>query len=140
MACALNGSSNPFVPSNIMTLDSLTFILIKSGLEHVDRLNERIYNEADRDGYHNLTTETKEGLTSSVIIFKNLKNADHVKVLLDGYEFLNNSRVSFGKVKAFDKYLAKEYSGSPVRIKVKTEFDDDFDLPLDALDHPGLNG
>jgi hypothetical protein len=120
-------------------MEELTFVFVKSAFEFVDTLNERIYNEAERDGYHNLVTETQDGITQSVTIFKNLKNIEHIKMIIDGYEFLNDSAIQFGKVKTIEKYLAKEYSNSPVRLKVMTEFDELFDLPVDAIEHLGLD-
>jgi hypothetical protein len=89
-------------------MEELTFVFVKSAFEFVDTLNERIYNEAERDGYHNLVTETQDGITQSVTIFKNLKNIEHIKMIIDGYEFLNDSAIQFGKVKTIEKYLAKE--------------------------------
>ena len=81
-------------------------------------------NGAERDGYHNLVTETRSGVTQSVTIFNNLRNLEHVKMLVDGYEFINNAVIRFGKVKSIEKYVAKEYSGIPVRLKISTEFND----------------
>lgn len=114
---------------------NLEIVVISSSFEHVELLNERIYHEVEREGYHNLTTETKEGIQKSLTIFKNLKNRDFLQTLISGYEYLNDTSIYFGKVLKIEKYRATEYSGSPTRLKVLADNNQLYSVPENAEKH-----
>ena len=118
-----------------MNSKELDIAIVKSSFENLERLNERIYSEALRDGYHHLTTETRTGIQQSLYVFKNLKNKELVKTLLTGYEYLNEAKVYFGKVEKIEEYTASEYSGKPTRIKLTVDNGETYDIPQEAKGH-----
>ena len=116
-------------------MEDLDIVIIQSSFENIELLTERIYNEIERDGYHNLVTETKNGIQKSLTIFKQIKNREFLKTLISGYEYLNNSTIYLGKVLKIEKYVAKEYSDKPIRLKVFVDNGKYYDLPLIAETH-----
>ncbi len=118
-----------------MYSNKLEIAVLKSSFENLEKLNDRIYFEAEREGYFNLTTETKKGIQHSLYIFKNLKNRDFIYTLLKGYEYLNECDIYFGKINKIEEYKAKEYTGSPIRLKLTTDNNEIYDIPLDAKEH-----
>lgn len=116
-------------------MDSLEMLVMNSSFEHIEKFNERIYHEIEREGYHSLTTETKKGIKQSLTIFKNLKNRDFLQTLISGYEYLNDTSIYFGKVIKLDKYIAKEYSDSHTRIKVLADNNQLYSIPEIAEEH-----
>lgn len=116
-------------------MSNLEIVVISSSLENIEILNDRIYYEVEREGYHNLTTETKEGIQQSLTIFKNLKNRDFLQTLISGYEYLNDTSIYFGKVIKVEKYIATEYSGLPTRLKVLADNNQFYSVPENAEKH-----
>ena len=116
-------------------MESLDILIIISSFKNLDILEDRIYSEIERDGYFNLTTETKDGIQQSIFIFKNLKNKALLDSLHNGYAYLNYSDTYFGKVIKMEKYVAKEYTGSPIRIMVHADNGKIYDIPEKANDH-----
>ena len=117
---------------------NLDIVVITSSFKYVEKLNKQIYQEIEREGYHNLVTETKQGIQQSLTIFKNIRNFDFLKRLVSGYEYLNDTTIFLGRVIHLEKYTAKEYKGTPTRIKVTADNDVQYDIPLIALEHLGL--
>ena len=118
-----------------MNNNKLEIAVLKSSFENLDKLNDRIYFEAEKEGYFHLITETKEGIQQSLYIFKNLKNKDFIHTLLRGYEYLNECDIYFGKINKIEEYQAKEYTGSPIRLKITTDNNENYDIPLDAKEY-----
>lgn len=116
-------------------MDNLDIAIIKSSFQNLEKLNDRIYFEAERNGYHHLTTETKNGIQQSLYIFNELKNKAFVETLLNGYEYLNEADIYFGKVDKLEEYIAKEYTGKPTRIKIFVDNGDTYDIPQIAKGH-----
>lgn len=121
-----------------LEIDNLDIVVITSSFNYVEKLNKQIYQEIERDGYHNLLTETKEGIQQSLTIFKNIRNFDFLKRLVSGYEYLNDTTIFLGRVIHLEKYIAKEYKGAPIRIKVTADNNREYDIPLIALEHLGI--
>lgn len=116
-------------------MTNLDIAILKSSFENLDKLNDRIYFEAKRDGYHHLITETKDGIQQSLYIFKDLENKDFVETIMNGYEYLNEADVYFGKIKKLEEYAAIEYTNKPTRIKVFVDNGDVYDIPQIAKEH-----
>lgn len=116
-------------------MKDLDIAIVKSSFQNLENLNDRIYFEAERNGYHHLTTENKNGIQRSIYIFKDLKNKSLIETLLSGYEYLNSSDIYFGKVSNLQEYVATEYSGKPIRIKVFVDNGEVYDIPQIAKGH-----
>jgi hypothetical protein len=119
-------------------MQNLDILVVTSSFEHIEKLNHQIYHDIKREGYHNLVTETNEEIQLSLTIFKNIQNLDFLTVLVNGYEYLNNTTIYLGKVVRLEKYIASEYKGSPTRIKVILDNNQNYDIPLIALEHLGI--
>jgi hypothetical protein len=119
-------------------MDDLDIVIITSSFENINLLNERIYHEIKRLGYHNLITETKNGIQQSLTIFRQIKNEAFLDTLLSGYEYLNDSTIYIGKVVKVEKYIAKEFTGSPIRIKFFVDNGKTYDTPLEAEEDLGI--
>jgi hypothetical protein len=122
----------------VTKIDHLDIVVITSSFNYVEKLNKQIYQEIEREGYHNLVTETKDGIQQSLTIFRGIKNLDFLKRLVSGYEYLNDTTIYLGKVMWLEKYLATEYKGTPTRIKVIADNNQQYDIPLIALEHLGI--
>lgn len=116
-------------------MKNIEILIITSGFNNLEKLSERIYFEIDRDGYHNLTTETKDGIQKVIFVFNNLKNKQLLDTLISGYEYLNDSNMYFGKVKKIESYIAKEYTGSPIRVRMFVDNGEIIDAPEIAISH-----
>jgi hypothetical protein len=119
-------------------MDPLDIVVITSNFKYVEKLNKQIYQEIEREGYHNLVTETKDGIQQSLTIFRKIKNFEFLKRLLSGYGYLNDTTIYLGKVTRLERYMAKEYKGAPTRIRVITDNNQQYDIPLVALEHLGI--
>jgi hypothetical protein len=118
-----------------MNKNELDIAVVKSSFENLEKLNDRIYFEAEREGYHHLTTETKDGIQQSLYVFKNLKNKEIIESLLKGYEYLNEADIYFGKIDKINEYIAIEYSGMPTRITLSVDNGETYDIPQGAKEH-----
>ena len=119
-------------------MDPLDIVVITSNFKYVEKLNKQIYQEIEREGYHNLVTETKDGIQQSLTIFRKIKNFEFLKRLLSGYEYLNDTTIYLGKVTRLERYMSKEYKGAPTRIRVIADNNRQYDIPLVALEHLGI--
>ena len=119
-------------------MEDFDIVIIQSSFKNIELLNQRIYDDIEREGYHNLVTETKNGIRQSLTIFKRIKNKQFLTTLISGYEYLNDCSIYIGKVLKIEKYIAKEYSGNPVRLKVFVDNGEHYDLPLVAETHLGI--
>jgi len=122
-----------------LEMDQLDIVLITSSFNYVEKLNKQIYQEIEREGYHNLITETKDGIQQSLTIFRKIRNMDFLKRLISGYEYLNDTTIYLGRVIRLEKYTAQEYKGAPTRIRVVADNNQQFDIPLTALEHLGIS-
>jgi hypothetical protein len=116
-------------------MKNLDIVVIKSSLENLDKLNNRIYFEVERDGYHNHSTGTKEGIKTSIFIFNNLKNKDLLQTIVNGHEYVNKVDIYFGKIDTMEEYVAIEYSGKPTRLKIELDNGISYDIPKNAKEH-----
>jgi hypothetical protein len=120
-------------------MNNLNIAIIKSSFQNLEKLNDRIYFEADKNGYFHLTTETKNGIQQSLFIFNGLKNKAHIEILINGYEYSNDAEVYFGKIEKLEEYISTEYSGHPIRIKIFVDNGEAYDIPLLSKEHLKLN-
>ena len=116
-------------------MEHLDILIIKSSFENLEKLQKRIYLETEKAGYFNVITETKNGIEKSIFIFNELKNKSFLETLIAGYTYLNNSDIYFGKIKKIEEYVATEFNGSPIRIKIYLENNDTYDIPIEAKEH-----
>jgi hypothetical protein len=121
-----------------MEMDNLDIIVITSNFKYVEKLNKQIYQDIERKGYHNLITETRSGTQQSLTIFKEIGNLELLKRLVSGYEYLNDTVIYLGKIRRLEKYVATEYKGAPTRLRVTADNNQNYDIPLIALEHLGL--
>ncbi len=116
-------------------MENLEVVILKTQSENLAKLNDKIYAEVEREGYHNHTTVTAEGLKTSIFVFNKLKDKDQLQGIINGYTYENKLSVYFGTVSNVEEYIAKEYSGKPKRIRIHLENGESYDLPKMAKLH-----
>ncbi len=113
-------------------MKNLDIVIIKSSFENLTKLNDQIYFEVERDGYYNHTTETKDGIKTSIFVFNNLKDKSVLQSIVNGYKYENKVDVHFGIITNLEEYVATEYSGNPTRLKIHLDNENIYDIPKTA--------
>lgn len=116
-------------------MQDLDIFIVKSAVENLSKLNDSIYFQAQKEGYHHLVTKTSDGKQTSIYIFKGLQNKDLVQGLFNDYTYATETTVYGGKVVSIEEYVATEYSKSPTRLKVKVDNGDTYSITQVAKVH-----
>lgn len=116
-------------------MQNIDIAIVKSAFENLAKLNDKVYFEAQKAGYHQMITKTSDGVQTSLYIFNELKNRPQIETLINEYEFTTEAKVYFGKVTSITEYTATEFSNAPIRIKVTVDNGENFSIPQVAKTH-----
>lgn len=120
-------------------MQDLDIFIIKSAIENLSKLNDSIYFQAQKEGYHHLVTKTSDGKQTSIYLFKGLQNKPVIESLLNDYTYTTEAKVYGGKVISIEEYVATEYSKSPTRLKVKVDNGETYSITQVAKVHLKLD-
>jgi hypothetical protein len=116
-------------------MQNIDIAIVKSAFENLTKLNDKVYFEAQKEGYHQMVTKTSDGVQTSLYIFNELKNRPEIEALINEHEFTTEAKIYFGKVTSIAEYTATEFSKAPTRIKVTVDNGESFSIPQVAKGH-----
>jgi hypothetical protein len=85
-------------------MQNIDIAIVKSAFENLTKLNDKVYFEAQKEGYHQMVTKTSDGVQTSLYIFNELKNRPEIEALINEHEFTTEAKIYFGKVTSIAEY------------------------------------
>ena len=119
-------------------MDEIQIVVVDSGSVYVEKLNKRLYHEIEYEHYYHEVFELARGLQRSLHLFRGIKNARFLPILLRSYETLEGTYIYSGKVLSIRRYYIHGANGPAGRLKIQADNKQLFDVPDEALAQLGM--
>lgn len=119
-------------------MGEIQIVVVDSGSVYIEKLNKRLYHEIQCDHYYHEVIQLAGGLQRSLHLFRGIRNADFLPVLLRSYETLEGTYLYSGKVLSIRQYYIHGANGPEGRLKIQADNKQLYDVPIDALNALGV--